>query len=147
MLISVPISWMINFWKYKWYLQGCHGQSGLTERRFQLSVESNRLLLWFCQTSLCDWSKKKTCATFSTIRFKTPSNLDLGTRFPALHAVLLFLIRVLIGSWWCQFSLRLALVITVFFEIEMKTVLIYENDWSVFTIKFYHDLFCHCLFF
>lgn len=71
--------------------------------------------------------KKKTCATFSTIRFKTPSNLDLGTRFPALHAVLLFLIRVLIGSWWCQFSLRLAVVITVFFEIEMKTVLIYSR--------------------
>ena len=49
---------------------------------FNLSVESNRWLLWFCLTSPCDWSRKFAPPS-KPIRFKTRTNRDLVTRvFP-----------------------------------------------------------------
>ena len=54
---------------------------------FQLSVESNPGLHWFCFTRLCDWSRKLAPSS-QPIRRKTKTNRDLVTRvFPRLRPV------------------------------------------------------------
>ena len=56
-------------------------------RKFQLSVESNPGLHWFCFTTLCDWSRKLAPPS-QPIRYKTKTNHDLVTRvFPRLRLV------------------------------------------------------------
>ena len=54
---------------------------------FQLRVESKLGLLWFCITTLCDWS----LSSNQPIRCKTKTNYDLDTRiFPRLTPVTCF---------------------------------------------------------
>ena len=55
---------------------------------FQLSVQVNPGLHWFCFTMLCDWSRKLT-ALSQEIRYKTKTNGDLVTRvFPRFRPVM-----------------------------------------------------------
>ena len=71
-------------------------------------------LLWFCLTSLSDWLAKR-CATFSTNQEKKQNQSCLArTRFPALGAGYMYLVRVLIGWLCCLHLLWLARVITGF---------------------------------
>ena len=75
-----------------------------------------RVLLWFCFTSLCDWLKP--FAPLSRpIRSKTQTNQSrlarARTRFPALDAGYMYLLRVLIGSLGNLCLLWLAGVITL----------------------------------
>ena len=72
-----------------------------------------RVLLWFCFTSLCDWLKNFTPLS-PPIRSKTQTNRDLlATRFPALDAGDMYLLRVLIGSLGNLCLLWLAGIITL----------------------------------
>ena len=74
---------------------------------FQLSVENNLGLPWFCFTSLCDWSRIL-APLCQPIRCKTKSNHDLVARvFPRFeHFVcfyfdfLLALIGIFLSSEW-----------------------------------------------
>ena len=75
-----------------------------------------RVLLWFCFTSLCDWLKP--FAPLSRpIKSKTQTNQSwlarARTRFPALGAGYMYLLRVLIGSLGNLCLLWLAGVITL----------------------------------
>ena len=75
-----------------------------------------RVLLWFCFTSLCDWLKP--FAPLSRpIRSKTQTYQSrlarVCTRFPALGAGYMYLLRVLIGSLGNLCLLWLAGVITL----------------------------------
>ena len=59
---------------------------------FQLNVESNPVLYWFCFTTLCDWSRKLAPPS-QPIRCKTKTNRDLVTlRFPALETGYIYLL-------------------------------------------------------
>ena len=76
----------------------------------------NRVLLWFCFTSLCDWLKN--LAPLSRpIRSKTQTNQSRLARartfFPALDASNMYLLQVLIGSLDNLCLLWLAGVITL----------------------------------
>ena len=64
---------------------------------FRASVERNSCLLWSCLTTLSDWSKNLV-PLFQPIRSETKTNRDSLTRFPALRANYMYLLRVLIGS-------------------------------------------------
>ena len=57
------------------------------ESNFELSVESNLGLHWFCFTMLCDWSRKLAPLS-QPIRCKTKTNRELVTRvFPRFRPV------------------------------------------------------------
>ena len=75
-----------------------------------------RVLLWFCFTSLCDWLKPFTPLS-RPIRSKTQTNQSrlarACTRFPALDAGYMYVLRVLIGSFDNLCLLSLARVITL----------------------------------
>ena len=59
----------------------------MAQSNFQLSVESNPGLHWFCFTLLCEWSRKLAPPS-KPIRYKTKTNRDLVTRvFPRLRPV------------------------------------------------------------
>ena len=60
---------------------------------FQLKVENNTELLWFCFSSSCDWSRAVFSISLAT-RFKTK------TLFPALKAVCLSHLLFLVNSHW-----------------------------------------------
>ena len=62
----------------------------LYQSSFQLSIKSDAGLLWFCFTSLCDWSKKLVSQS-QPIKCKTKTKHDLVTRvFPRFKEVACF---------------------------------------------------------
>ena len=70
-------------------------------------------LLWFRITTLCDWLTK--LAPLSQPNGNPNQNQSCfgRTRFPALGASYMYLLRILIGSLCCLHLLRLAKVITL----------------------------------
>ena len=73
--------------------------SSYEKRNFQLSVESNPELLWFCINLL--WLVQKTCATLSTNQMKRWHQSQNGRpRFPALSRALGNLLVFTWSSHW-----------------------------------------------
>ena len=74
---------------------------------FQLSVESNPGLHWFCFTTLCDWSRNL-APLFQPIRCITKTNRDLVTRvFPRLRPFTCICFEFSLAPWniYCTFVL------------------------------------------
>ena len=63
-----------------------------SKSKFQLSVESNPWLDWFCLTTVCDWSRKFAPIS-QPIKCKTKIRSRRGNpRFPALQGVCVFVL-------------------------------------------------------
>lgn len=63
----------------------------------QSNISSSAVLLWYCFTSLGDWSRKL-LPFFQPIGFKTETKRDFDQSwFPALGAICVFSLRVLLG--------------------------------------------------
>ena len=96
-------------------------------RNFQLRVESNPWLLWFCLISLHDWSRKLT-ARSQPIRFDTKTNAiwSLSLLWLALNRT---------PQWTQNKCLTLYDVIQfcskdVVLSVEIRQILLHTSDWS-----------------
>ena len=69
-----------------------------------MGIDRDSGLLWFCFTSLCDWSKKLAPQS-QPIKWKTKTNLSLVTRvFPLVKQVAPFTL----SSYWLIMVIELS---------------------------------------
>ena len=108
-----------------------------------MSVESNSRLVWFCITTFCDSVVNKTRATISTNGNPNQNQSCFHrTRFPALGASYMYLLRILIGSLCCLHLLRLARVTTMVLRHSIGN---HCNTIHLFTLALNSDSRSKCL--
>ena len=122
-------------------------QTIVGQNNFQLSVESNSGLLWFCFTSFCDWSrnsphfldqsdsKLKPIATWPLAFFRAPGSLLVFTR-SSLWLLMIF-------SFLCRIGCRTCFGFS-FTTFNRKAL--YHMSNLIWNQKYHHFLICLSLY-
>ena len=98
-----------------------------------MSIKSDAGLLWFCFTSLCDWSKKLVSQS-QPIKCKTKTKHDLVTRvFPRFKEVACFYSVFSLANNHGNLFFWLAVVITTGFGFSMLNWKVLD-DWQLWSI-------------